>query len=276
MDAQSLCKLDMYYRIDTSPDQAWAPMPETVNDKLDFLEFDILWLDDQGGNPNVWRCQDVILKAPKLRSLSIRMNYGLQNSSTPVAACPTRAFKFAPSEVLPAIERLSLKHLPVGICEQRGLEHKIDIVALRHLVVENGALGNLETFLGNLMARGQICLTKLILIEDLLPTSAHSSSWPTVLDKFLWSFVGLRELALLGSAAVALHLVEGAIHSHSKTLRSLKIHDASEVGRLEYYPLKGAQFSHLKRMSTALPLLEALEMDLPLGCVSPCCRHLLW
>ena len=254
--------------IGTQVDQTYPQKPAKNNDKLSSLELDILWRDDSSGNPNIERCQDVILRAPNLRSLRIKMIFGQQDISRPMAACPTTAFKFAPNDLLPPIERLSLKFFPVGICRKSGLEHKIQITALRHLVVEKSVWGNLDTFLENLMARGQVCLTKLVLIQDILPNTARSGSWPTALDRFLASFKGLRKLKLLGTAAVPLRFIQGAIHWHSKTLRSLIIHDTDEIRRLEKHPLRGSQFLHLNGISFAFPLLEVLEMDLPLGHVS--------
>lgn len=263
---QSLSQLDLYYQIGDNLVQ----LPNMIerNAKLTSLDLQIVWLGNRNWNVDMRQCQAVILSVQNLRSLRIDVRRIGRDRHLPSWSDPP-VLSFTSHEQIPPIKHLFLKDLIIGLPRTDGVEHRLQLEALRVLTISVGPFVGLKSFLGALMSRGELRVVRLAIIDNRRSDLIRIPGWSAFLDRFLKSFKGLNELILIGPIASALHSIQAGIHCHGETLECLELHDPLGIQEIDASPREErTSFTDLQDLSFACPRLETLRLDIPLGIVS--------
>lgn len=189
---------------------------------LNILSMTFDWNDQtKDGNPKFWLGQMLILNAPNLQHLSVKIRYPkAQNYSVNSLS----AFEFTRNRTLPPLRTLVLHQYSVGL-GQHWLEHGLQVSFLRELTLEIGPHSHLYLFLETLMRGGNLCLKVLDIYELGWCGSLSRRERQVIFRRFLQSFKGLKKLVMRGSERFPYHPVVDAINWHGDTLETLVLYD---------------------------------------------------
>lgn len=200
------------------------------------------------------QCKALIGAATNLRTLRLSMNTSRHTS------CPP-ALYFKENEHIPPITTLILDEFSysLGRANRQELEHRLQLSALRTLLIRTGGYEDLDRFLRTLMDRGSIRLKAF----EISITHQGFHNYPgllPILSKFLLHFKGLEKLRCGGHTAPTFNSIQAAISNHSETLLALSL-----VEQHYWSPRENCQGTSLKDLalvSAICPRLQALEIEL--------------
>ena len=238
--------------------------------KLTRLDLLIEWDLSGQGNVNSQLCQMAILNAPNLVDLHVFFQYPPNSEQLDGHNRTLGTFNFYTAKSLPTIKILTLYGYTVGLMRENEMEHRIQISALRELVLTPGPGSNLEVFLTTMMNSGELHLEDFELRWK-FPGIVYPRRWATFFTGFLQHFKGLKKFVMKGDMLLPLCYLKKDISWHGETLEELTLHYSPFASSL-VYPIRRLALQRavqdIQTLVHTCPRLRSLSLDLYFGDVS--------
>lgn len=251
---ESLLEFDLTYRLNINSGHMFS---STLNGNMKLTSLVLYFprnIRDLGSSQNsaLQGCQNVISRAPALKSLTILIDRFVLGLSA--------GLSFSPDELFPPLETLVLENYPLGGDDPNGIENRLDAAKLGKLCLRGVRLEGLNMFIRTLSTQ-QMNLKHFTVQDRSWSETSSVESWTSTLDHFLKSFVGLKSLVLQGDCGYKLPSLS-AIINHCETLQCLYVHSPQIF---QFIPRKfelGTIAEKLQSMSKTCLHLHELTLDL--------------